>query len=308
MKDKGRTGRDEANEECLMEAVRKLSEHVTLLGNGNFNYYLVGTRQAALLECGCTVGAAIFLEQYKQLENPPEVKYIVLLHSHFDHSCGLPLLQTAFPDAQVVGNAVCKKLLGKEKMVKLFFGIDGLVSQRYVEEGLVKEAPPAYDLERLEVDVVVGDGDVLPIEEGLSLKFLETPGHSPCSISAWVEPDKVMMHSDATGVRLNPEQIAPAYFGDYDSYLQSIDKLMAYPAVVAGGGHGEVIEGAAAVAEYYKQARQATLDCHDEIAARLAAGEEPDAIVEQLYTDGIGAGLEYYPKMVMTVSMKGMVK
>ncbi|MDO4540992.1 MAG: MBL fold metallo-hydrolase [Syntrophomonadaceae bacterium] len=291
-----------------MERVRRLSDNVILMGNGSFNYYLVGQDQAALLECGCTVGAGIFAEQYRRLENPPAVKYIVLLHSHFDHSCGLPLLQEMFPEAKVVGNAVCKKLLGKEKMVKLFFGIDGLVGQRYVEEGLVNEAPPTYDRDHLDVDMVVSDGEVLELGDGVSLKILETPGHSPCSISVWVEPDKVMMHSDATGVRLSPERIAPAYFGDYDSYLASIEKLMAYPAVACGGGHGDVIEGEAEVARYYEQARQCAAECHEDVAARLAAGEEADAIVEQLYAEGIGAGLEYYPKMVMTMSMKGMVK
>ena len=292
-----------------MEKARKLSEHVWLLGNGNFNYYLVGNgERAVLFECGCSVGIVFFEQQYRQLDHPPRVEHIVLMHSHFDHSCGLPRLKAMFPQAQVWGSAAGKKILSKEKLVELFFTIDQGVVQRYFDEGFVDEWPDnGYAGGRLEVDRVMEDGEHLVLADGPTITLLATPGHSACSISAWIEPDLVLLHSDATGIQVNENKIAPAYFNDYTKYLDSIKKLATFPAVIAGGGHGAIIEGENAVADYYRLAIQSTRQCHDDIAARLAAGDDEADIVERLYTDGVGSGVEYYPEAVMRSSMAGMI-
>lgn len=291
-----------------MESVQQLADNVMLLGNGKFNFYLVGKQEAALFECGCSVGAEIFARQFAQLTKPPMVKYIVLLHSHFDHSCGLPRLQSLFPQAEVLGSAACQKILGKEKLVRLFYSIDQAVSQRYMDEGLIASIPPDLPAETLKIDRVVGEGDMLALSGGPDITFLATPGHSVCSLSAWIEPDKMLLHSDAAGILAGPEWIAPAFFSSYPLYLNSIDKLAAYGAQLAGGGHGEVIRGRDEVAAYYQLSRRCAVDCREDILARLKRGEMAENIVEALYTSGASGGIEYYPQRIMMDSMAEMLK
>lgn len=50
----------------------QLSENVKLLGNGYFNFYLVGKERAALVECGTRAGAQIFAEQWGKSRISPE--------------------------------------------------------------------------------------------------------------------------------------------------------------------------------------------------------------------------------------------
>ena len=86
----------------------QLTGNVKVLGNGYFNFFIVGRKTAALVECGTRAGAAVFRDQWTQLEEKPEIKYIVALHSHFDHIGGYPVLKQMFPEAKLVASAPAK--------------------------------------------------------------------------------------------------------------------------------------------------------------------------------------------------------
>ena len=47
------------------------------------------------------------------------------------------------------------------------------------------------------VDLILHDGEVLDLGDGLSLKVLHTPGHSPGSISLWLPQEGALFSSDA---------------------------------------------------------------------------------------------------------------
>jgi glyoxylase-like metal-dependent hydrolase (beta-lactamase superfamily II) len=65
--------------------MQRLSNDILLFGNTNFNYYLVGREEAVLIECGMSAGVSFFIEQWDKLPRKPQVKYILAMHSHFDH-------------------------------------------------------------------------------------------------------------------------------------------------------------------------------------------------------------------------------
>ena len=136
--------------------MQQLTENVKLFGNGFFNYYVVGQEEAALIECGTSAGAQIFAGQWAALEDKPDIKYIVVLHSHFDHVCGIPMLKELFPDALVVGSSTAQKVLSKEKAMASAFNSDLYVSKSYLQAGFISEEPEAPACNTIPVDVVVG--------------------------------------------------------------------------------------------------------------------------------------------------------
>ena len=84
-----------------------------------------------------------------------ELEYIILTHGHFDHTMGYKFYMNAFQNA---------KLLAAKKEAKMLY--DRKLSMR--PGGIV-------------ADVNVVDGDELKVGN-LTLKFIETPGHSSGSM------------------------------------------------------------------------------------------------------------------------------
>lgn len=124
------------------------------------NTYIVGdseTRQAAVVDPGGHVGAILSALQRHELE----CKLIVNTHAHFDH---------------VGGNAELKKRTGAEICIhpKEAPALNSLSRQGMLFGMRVEDSPPP--------DRLIQEGDKLQVGE-IELQVLDTPGHSPGSIS-----------------------------------------------------------------------------------------------------------------------------
>lgn len=288
--------------------MKKISDNVMLLGNHHFNYYIVGHENAALIECGTSASVMLFAEQWAKLDHKPNINYIIALHSHFDHVCGIPSLKNLFPEAKIVASLAAQKILAKERVVKSMFLGNELVSQAYYENGLISEVPSSIDIESIPVDIVVGENDIINLDEGLTLKFLDAQGHSPCSIACYLEPDQVMFVSDAVGYKADKNQtISPTYFQNYQLYIDTLEKLKSYPTKVVATAHGELAYKPN-IEAFYEECLNSTYSSFDEIKNLLLAGKNEDEIAKQLYDQNVTGGLALYPAPVMLGSMKLLIK
>ncbi|MBC7076074.1 MAG: MBL fold metallo-hydrolase [Syntrophomonadaceae bacterium] len=284
-----------------------LTDNVMLMGNGYFNYYVVGRKGAALVECGTRAGASIFAKQWAQLKNKPDVQYIVALHSHFDHVCGIPVLRKIFPDAKLVASKQAQKILSKERIVKELFRNDAIVSESYLKNGLLQEKPDTHEEEVITVDMAVGEGDTVQLGEGFELRILDAPGHSVCSIGAYFEGEQAMFVSDAAGYRISKDLLAPVFFQNYGSYINTIKKFMSYPTEAVGVAHGDVPVGKE-VEQFYKQAVAAAEEGFNYIKTRLAEGVGEDELAEELFKRYIRGGLAFYPREMMLGAMHLLIQ
>jgi len=275
-----------------------ISENVNLLGNGFFNYYIIGKKEAAIIECGSSVSAEILAKQWSQLKKKPEIKYLVIMHAHFDHVCGIPVLKRLFPNAKIVASSIAQGILNKEKVVKNMFVSDAAVTERYVQHKLIDEPPLFEPWSTIPVDVVVSEGSILDIDKGLQLKFLDAPGHSKCSIAAYLETDQAMFVSDAAGYRFDDEEISPVFFQDYTSYMDTLNKLRSYPTKIVGLAHGDVVLQEE-VAKFYEQSIDSSKQVFNYIKMRLKEGAAEDALAQELFNKYIKSGLSYYPADTM---------
>ena len=137
------------------------------------NTYIVGdsqTRQAAVIDPGGHVGAILSALQRHELE----CKLIVNTHAHFDH---------------VGGNAELKKRTGAEICIHPQEApfLKNLSRQGLLFGMRVDDSPPP--------DRLVCEGDVLAVGK-LRLKVLDTPGHSPGSISLVLEGESRILVGD----------------------------------------------------------------------------------------------------------------
>ncbi len=286
----------------------RISENVLLLGNGHFNHYIVGQRQAALIECGMSAGIPAFTQQWESLKTQPEILHILALHSHFDHVCGIPAFRKIFPQAVVCASAGTEKLLSKDKVCNAVQLGDQLVSEVYFNDNRISEKLSPLDTALLKIDQVIGQGDVIELGSGLTLQIIATPGHSSCSIAAYLPEEEVMFVSDAAGTAISPEVIAPVFFQDYDLYLDSLRKLIDYPTKILALGHGDVIIGTDQVQNFYRRSLQSAEDAFEAVKNKLMAGASEEEVASQLYDQYMMGGLADYPKPVMLISLGQLIK
>jgi len=81
------------------------------------------------------------------------------------------------------------------------------------------------DFDQIAVDEAVAEGDVIDLEEGVQVQVLEMPGHSSCSIAAYIPSLKVLFPSDAGGIPGEGDEIFASGNEDFILYQKSLEKL-----------------------------------------------------------------------------------
>lgn len=260
----------------------RLTENVVCIGNRHFNHYVVGRKHAAIVECGVSASTVSFRQQWEALPDKPHVEYLLASHAHFDHVCGIPALQTIFPQAQLVASSEAKKVLAKPKILENFFSQDEKMTELLLRQGMLDEPIKTPVPQQIIVDTVVKGGDVLDLGQGLSLEVIEAPGHSPCNLAFYLPEDQVMFLSDTAGFQTSDELIFPIFFQDFEMYMESIRRLMSYPTKVVAIPH-ERIWVNEEVPQFYQRALNIAQNAFDIIKEMLDQGMDDESIQRNLY-------------------------
>ena len=128
------------------------------------SYVLTQDKQSWLVDCGD-------VDQILPLVDG-KLQGVLLTHAHFDHIYGLNSLHSLFPSVSVY---------------TIMAGLNGLMSDklnfsRYYGDPFVFDSPDSVRL--------VMDGECISLFEGVEIKAVATPGHSPGCVT-WVTEDAI---------------------------------------------------------------------------------------------------------------------
>lgn len=203
-----------------------VTERILLLGEkASCIYLLKGDGEYAILGGGMTYIVFDVIRQLQEFNiEEKKIKQMVILHSHFDH-CGIvPFFKRRWPWIQITASARAKELLDKPKVIEsISFLNEMLLAERGLEE---KAETPGLEFGEINVDHIVGEGDVIPCGD-LSMEVIETPGHSSCSIAVYVPQEKAMFASDAGGIPFGDKVFTTAN-SNFDRYQDSLEKMAGY--------------------------------------------------------------------------------
>jgi glyoxylase-like metal-dependent hydrolase (beta-lactamase superfamily II) len=124
----------------------------------------------------------------------------------------------------------------------------------------------------------LAEGDVIELE-GLELRVMETPGHTPDSLTFWLPADEAVLTGDTV---LGRGTTVVHRLGDY---LTSLDRLraMAEGTRVILPGHGDRLDDPVGALDYYIGHRRERLQ---QVEDALAAGDRTAReVVERVYAD-----------------------
>ena len=197
---------------------------VEYLGRQEMNVYLLKGKETMIIEGGMSYIVPDLLRQFRERDiDPSRITRLLVLHSHFDH-CGIvPFFRRKIPGLRIIGSRRSRELYGKEKVINFIRDRNREMIQRLKMEKEAEEL--GLDIDRMAVDETVGEGDPIDLGEGVEVRIIEMPGHSSCSIAAYVPSLKALFPSDAGGIPGEGEEIFASGNEDFILYQKSLEKL-----------------------------------------------------------------------------------
>ncbi len=195
------------------------------------NVYVFSSEHYALVNAGAVIGpewsvvidTLAFSDETQEIRDFVEgrlaspIRYVVNTHHHADHSLG----NSWFPNAKVIGHALCRVLLDTRGRQRL----EAAQEQNRDLEGM-----------RIALPEVVFEGGSLNLRVGKrTLQLVPFPGHSPDGIGALVVEDRVLFSGDV----MMP--LPTIVDGDYDVMVSSLKRIPRLKLENLVQGHGEVI-------------------------------------------------------------------
>ena len=219
----------------------KVNERIWYLGRMESGMYLLVVNGEAML---ISAGISCILEDVlTQMESfgieGEQITSLLILHSHFDHVGTVPYFRRKYPALKVYSSQRAWDILTMPKAVETMNAFSRTVAEKM---GCL-DVLARHDLDwRNDVQgTIVRDGDLLKVGD-LEVRIMETPGHSSCSISAYIPELKTLLPSDAGGIPID-DAIFTSANSNYTLYQESLERLKDLEVEYFGADHHGYIVG-----------------------------------------------------------------
>ncbi|MHB9099603.1 MAG: MBL fold metallo-hydrolase [Syntrophales bacterium] len=201
----------------------RIGDRLWYLGREESGIYLLeGERGSLIISGGMSYLAPLVSSQIRDFGIDEEkIGKLLILHSHFDHVGLVPFFKRRYPDLEVYASSRAWEILRMPKGIETINRFSRLVTERMGLAGGVE----GCDLEwRDDVSgTAIAEGASIDLG-GMRVQILETPGHSSCSISAYVPELRALFPSDGGGIPYG-EIVLPSGNSNFTQYQQSLEKL-----------------------------------------------------------------------------------
>jgi glyoxylase-like metal-dependent hydrolase (beta-lactamase superfamily II) len=197
--------------------------------------YLLKGKKPVLFDGGLALLGRVYREAITSMLNGDSPRLVFITHVHFDHCGAVPYLKKAFPGLEAAASKKASDILKRPNAIKLIQqlgeGAENVLFE-FDEARLVRDP-----FEPFEVDRVLGDGDTVDLEDGLTVRVLATPGHTWDFLSYYVPEKKILVASESAGCALSSGYISTDSLTDFGVYLNSLKRLVSLDAQILCQGH-----------------------------------------------------------------------
>jgi glyoxylase-like metal-dependent hydrolase (beta-lactamase superfamily II) len=201
----------------------KIRERLWFFGREESGVYLLdGKEEAMLISGGMSYIVPDLLQQFKVFGiHEEKITKLLILHSHFDHVGIVPFFKRRQPGMVVYASKRAWEILQMKKAVKTINEFSRDVAKRMGREDVYS----TFDLEwRKDVTgKTVREGDRIALGD-LEISILEIPGHSSCTIAAYVPEFKALFPSDGGGIPFD-QTIIPSGNSNFTRYQENLERL-----------------------------------------------------------------------------------
>lgn len=208
-------------------------------GEGGTVTLIVGSSKSAVVDCGMAYCGDKTVDNIKCILGEKPLDYVFATHSHYDHIGGLGHIRKAYPDVKVLGSSHADSVFKRKNALSLIKKLGLTAGEIYSEEQKIKDK---IIMQGIEIDNILKDGDRISLGDKTVLA-LETRGHTNCSMSFFVEEDRLLFASESTGVPSLNGGLYTSILKSYEDSMKSLEKCRGINADQVIFPHYGIIKG-----------------------------------------------------------------
>ncbi|MCI8609351.1 MAG: MBL fold metallo-hydrolase [Firmicutes bacterium] len=190
-------------------------------GMGGEALLILGESKTALYDAGMACFAEQMIENIEAVLERERTKldYVVLSHTHYDHIGGLPYVLMRWPDVKVYASSKAKQVFDSEGAKATIKRLGEYAATSYGVNDI------NIIVDNMRVDRVLADGDKIMLGKEQYLLAYETKGHTDCSMSYFLLPEKILITCESTGVLVGPGKIDTSALKDFAETIEVAKRL-----------------------------------------------------------------------------------
>jgi 2-aminobenzoylacetyl-CoA thioesterase len=204
--------------------------------------YLLATETPVLFEAGFHCAGRLYEEAIKSVTGNRTPGTLFLTHVHWDHCGATTYLKKVFPGLKTASSGRAAEIIKRpnaqalmkrlsQDVIPLVARIDGIDDTRLIKT----------PFEQFEVDIIIEDGQVIDIGDGLTMKVFASPGHTRDMFSYYIPEKRILIATEAAGVLDQANQVITEFLVDYDMYMASLKRLAELDVDIFCQGHHFVL-------------------------------------------------------------------
>ncbi len=278
--------------------IGEINSRVKFVYDEMFPIYFIKGEKNIIIDCAISSKALKIEKGIKEFLDG-KLDYVLLTHSHYDHTGSCTYIENKF-NPVTMGSERTVEILKKQKAIDFIRRINNDFKKILNDDSDI-EFNGIKNLKSLK------EGDTINIDKDSYIKVFQSPGHTRCSLSYYLLPDRILFMGDAGGVLERTGKIKPLFLSSYKSYINSLETLSQLDVEFIGLPHNNPIRGKENVMKFFEDSINTAKKAKDEILKALETGKDIQEVAEEILEREYPSPTVMGPRETFMINLVAMV-